>query len=344
MRLLNPIEEPNWNEQIAEFSEATVFHTAEWARVLSETYGYRPGYYVEYDGENMSLIAPFMEVDSWLTGKRGVSLPFTDSCDFILRNGSKCDSVIDRICDIGQQRGWRYVETRGESVDPQESTSPTFYTHKLNLHRSEAELFDSLSSSVRRAIRKAEKSGLEVTIGTSPESVREFYRLNCLTRRRHGLPPQPFRFFEILGRQVLETGSGFVVLACLGDTPIAGAIFLHFGKRAIYKYGASDFDHRLLRGSNLVMWEAIKRYLGDGHDEFSFGITHVDNDGLRRFKQGWGTTEQGFSYARYTLPGRNLSEQSEYTERLSGWHNRLFRMAPTPVSRFVGAMLYRHVA
>ena len=45
-------------------------------------------------------------------------------------------------------------------------------------------------------IKKALKEGVEVQLHNSFESVKSFFKLNCMTRKRHGLPPQPFKFFN----------------------------------------------------------------------------------------------------------------------------------------------------
>ena len=44
---------------------------------------------------------------------------------------------------------------------------------------------------------------LEMTICESFESIKDFYRLNCLTRRMHGLPPQPFSFFKKIHEHII---------------------------------------------------------------------------------------------------------------------------------------------
>ena len=92
----------------------------------------------------------------------------------------------------------------------------------------------------------------------TPDGVREFYRLNCLTRREHGLPPQPFRFFRTSpgacpGKRVRDP-----LLARHKEKAIAGAVFLHFAGKAIYKYGASDRRYQELRPNNLVFREGIR--------------------------------------------------------------------------------------
>ena len=118
-------------------------------------------------------------------------------------------------------------------------------------------LFAGFAGSVRRAIRKARLCDLDVQISQSEEAMLEFYRLHARTRRRHGLPPQPVSFFLNIYNEIIKPGSGFVVLAKQGTISVAGAVFFHTGKKAVYKFGASDERHQDLRRNNLVMWEAI---------------------------------------------------------------------------------------
>ena len=78
--VVNPLSIPDWNERILAFPECTVFHTAEWCRLLVETYGHRPCYLQLQDEAGIAALLPMIEVNSWLTGKRGVCLPFADFC------------------------------------------------------------------------------------------------------------------------------------------------------------------------------------------------------------------------------------------------------------------------
>jgi hypothetical protein len=132
-----------------------------------------------------------------------------------------------------------------------------------------------------------------------------------------------------------------VVLARHGQVPVAGAVFFHFGKTAIYKFGASDEAFQHLRANNLVMWEAIKRFARQGLAALDFGRTSLENDGLRKFKHGWGTQEHRIDYVRYDRQeGGFVTARDES----SGWYNRVFQMLPVFLSRLIGAALYKHMA
>jgi lipid II:glycine glycyltransferase (peptidoglycan interpeptide bridge formation enzyme) len=211
----------------------------------------------------------------------------------------------------------------------------------LNLFADVDFLFSKLQSPVRRAIRKAEKSQVTVETSQSLDAVRAYYSLHCRTRRQHGLPPQPFRFFRHIQEQVLTHNHGVVVTARYGGRPIASAVFFHAGAEAIYKFGASDKRFHELRANNLVMWEAIKRYASRGFKILDFGRTSLADEGLRRYKLGWGVDEYRINYYRYDLRRESFVAGAD---KAHGWHNRLFRALPLFLARLTGAVLYRHVA
>ena len=184
------------------------------------------------------------------------------------------------------------------------------------------------------------KEGVEVNIDRSLESVKEFYRLNCMTRKEHGLPPQPFNFFKKIYEHVISKDLGMVVLASLDKEKVAGAIYFRFGEKAVYKYGASNKKLQHLRANNLVMWEAIKWYSQNGYKNLFFGRTEPENQGLLQFKSGWGTTEQPIHYYQYDLKKGSFVRGSS---RVKGFHNKIFRNIPIPISNKIGALLYKHV-
>jgi hypothetical protein len=338
----NPLAISNWDEMIAAQPDASIFHGAAWAKVLTETYGYVPNYLAEKNGERIQSLLPLMEVDSWLTGRRGIGLPFTDNCEPLCQDAVSFQKLFRNAIDFGKSRGWKSLEIRGgQKFFGDASPSLSFSGHNLDLDLSVEQLFENLESSVRRAVRKAEKDEVQIEISPDLEAVKMFYLLQCKTRKKYGLPPQPFSFFLNVHRHILSQDLGAIVLARWRKIPIAGAVYFWLGKNAIYKYGASDEKYQQLRGSNLVMWEAIKWLARRGAKKLNLGRTSMANEGLRRFKLGWGATEEKSDYFKY-----DLREEKFVTERdeAFGWHNGIFRLLPVFASRMAGNVLYKHWA
>jgi CelD/BcsL family acetyltransferase involved in cellulose biosynthesis len=339
---VDPVRFPDWDALVGAHPQGTIFHGSGWARVLRDTYGQRPYYFTRFEGRQLAGLLPVMEVSSWLTGRRGVSLPFTDFCPAL--QGAGCDerNLFERAMQCGRERRWKFLECRGvagawEGVQ----TSLSFCGHKIDLRAGREKLFEGMASAVRRGVRKAEKTGVTIDFDTGEESMRTFFNLHSRTRRRHGLPPQPWRFFLNIQRHLLSAGQGFLATARLASRPLAAAVFLHDGRQALYKFGAWDNGFQSVRPNNLMMWEAMKRCAEMGLATLDLGRTSLSDEGLRRFKLGLGAEEEGIRYAKYDFSTKQFVRGAD---RAEGWFNLVFARLPLPVLRLAGAVLYPHLS
>jgi CelD/BcsL family acetyltransferase involved in cellulose biosynthesis len=341
LRCLRLTSDSQWDSIVQSLGDGSFFHTSAWARVLTDTYHYSPCSFVVFQDEIPVAALPLMEVDSLLTGRRGVSLPFSDFCDSLSVSPEAASRALDAALDHGRARRWRYLELRKTANLVSDATaSARYYRHILPIQPPFARLFDGFDPSVRRAIRKAQRAGVVTEMSHELDAVRAFYRLHCATRRRHGVPPQPFRFFERLHEHALKAGHGFVVLARWQGNPVAAAVFGHAGRSALYKFGASDPRFQEVRGNNVVMSRAIQWCADNGMESLDFGRTETGNDGLRRFKLGWGAQESEIQYSRYD-PAQNRMLEGLKETREPG--SKICRHLPLPILRLAGKMLYRHM-
>jgi Acetyltransferase (GNAT) domain len=337
LRPINPLEQADWDTKLTADPQFSFFHGAAWLRVLTATYGYTPLFL-----EHEKAVWPLMEVDSWLTGKRGVSLPFTDNVGPLGADKKTFAEMFSAALELGKTRGWKYLEGRGgKNLLPTATASISFYGHSVALHADEAKMFDAMDGSMRRAIRKAEKANVTVEISQSAAAMRDFFYLQCLTRKRHGLPPQSLGFFLNIQKYIVSDNLGFVAVASHGGRKIAASVYFFLGGKAIYKYGASDFALQDLRGTNLVMWAAMRRLARDGVKSLHLGKTSLAHEGLRRFKLNLGAAEETLDYFRYDF---RRCEFVTDKDSVAGWHNRVFGAMPLAAGRLAGRLLYKHWA
>lgn len=341
IRTLDPLSGDRWDALTASHPLASFFHSSHWARVLQTSYGHQLHYLGEMDGEKPQGLLPILEVNSPWKGRRGVSLPFSDECGPLCFNGTSGRDILQHALELGRRRGWKHLELRGDIPGhPPPTRWVSHVGHEVDLTVGVDRLFGGFESSVRRAIRKAEKTGLEVRVLHTLEATRIFYALHCRTRRKHGVPPQPFSFFRNLCEHVLQRGSGFIVTAEHRGRAIAAGVFVHHGRAGLYKFGASDESSLHLRANDLVMWEAMKWYVARNYKTFSMGRTAPRNEGLRRFKRGFGALEKPIHYFRYDLRRQAFVAGREEE---SGPVNKFLTFMPLPVLRVVGRALYPHL-
>jgi lipid II:glycine glycyltransferase (peptidoglycan interpeptide bridge formation enzyme) len=282
-----------------------------------------------------------MEVKRPFSGRSGVSLPFTDHCKPIGSSNSELELTLKTAITLGKTFGWKYLDFRGNGSCFQHAPPFTsYYNHILSLSQHEQEIFSSFRDSTIRHVKKAIKSGVSIRNSHSLRSVKKFYRLHCFTRKRHGLPPQPFQFFRNIYQHIIAHQKGQIFLASHAENEIAGAIFFHFGRKAIFKYGASDKKYYDLRSNNLLMSEAINWYANRGYESMDFGRTDLSNNGLLQFKRGWGTTEQKINYYRFDTKKDDFVQHFLVSEH----HQYIFKYLPSILSRVVAKALYKYAA
>jgi len=241
----------------------------------------------------------------------------------------------------------RFIEIRAAcaSLAPNSSrlSTNTFSFHKLDLGLSLATLFANChKSSTQRKILRAEREGLVCETGRSQALLNSFWDLLLITRRRHGVPPQPKRWFRNL-------------IDCFGDSmqirvaykekqPVASILTLRHKQTLMYKYGGSDARFHNLGGTQLLFWRAIEDAKRDGLSVFDLGRTDCENAGLVTFKDRWGSVCSTLSYSRVSLvPSTDGSERlgSQHARRLA---KELVSHLPSSVLRLAGSALYRHIA
>lgn len=341
MQHVNPLLSPAWNEALLEHPSAFIFHTTHWLRILQASYGYQPYYFADVQAQRLRALLPCMEVRSWLTGLRGVALPFTDYCEPLVDEMASFAALYQPVITVAEQRGWQFLEVRGgETLFPGVSPYASYARHRLTLSGHASEVFARFRRNYRTKIHKASAHGLVVTCQRSPAAIDAYYRLHCLTRRRQGFPPQPASFFRHIQEHLIAKNLGFVTLVSYQGRQVAGAVFFTFGAKALYKFGASDTAYHALSPNYVLFWHVIEWLCQQQYQELCFGRTTLSNMGLMQFKEGWGTRMSLLHYYRYHIKTQTFMQGSR-VQTDAGY--TLCRNLPLRLLRWAGAALYRHM-
>ena len=306
---VDPIDDPRWQDFVARSPQASVFHTAGWLDALRRTYGYTPVVYTTSPPESRvdnGLV--LCQIRSWLTGRRLVSIPFADHCDPLFSDEGEQEAVMRALQQDVQHGRWKYLEIRPLTPRlqaPEDPAGPgTFCFHSLDLSPPLDAIFHAFhKDSIQRKIRRAEREALRLEVGTSAACLSTFFDLLLLTRRRHGLPPQPIAWFRNL-------------INCLGDRvniwiaskdtrAVAAMLTLRHRDTLVYKYGVSDASVHNLGAMPFLFWRAIEDAKHSGMAHLDLGRSDPDQAGLITFKDRLGATRSTLTYVRY--PARAVS-------------------------------------
>src|SRR5579863_2262397 len=285
----DPCVDERWLRFLSGRSDASIFHTPGWLEALRLTYGYQPVAYTSSSPEmELKDGLLFCRINSWLSGRRLVSVPFSDHAALLIEDGEILRNMFSVLAQQFEKKACKYIEIR--PVKPLQPDllefreSATFYLHKLALHQEPVALFESFHKDcVQRKIRRAEREGLVYEEGRSEELIQRFYRLLLLTHRRHGLPPQPIAWFRNLGLCLGERIK--IRVASFKGRDVASILTLTYKNTMVYKYGCSDARFHNLGGMAFLFWRAIQDAKSRGIEEFDMGRSDCDNSGLISFKE-----------------------------------------------------------
>lgn len=339
---LDPLHDARWAELVSRHDSASVFHTVPWLQAIRQTYGYRPVVYTTSPPSSpLSNGMVLCQIRSWLTGRRMVSLPFSDHCEPLLDGPDSAAAIFNELKNSVDSGKWHYVELRplqkmsaNNAID-----CPPFYLHMLDLSPSLDLLFKAMHKDcVQRKVRRAEREELDYQSGNSKTLMDAFYRLMIQTRRKHQLPPQPIEWFHNLAECM---GNRLTVrVAYKGDKEIASILTLQHGKVLVYKYGASDQAFTNMGGTPLLFWKAISEAKKSGLLCLDLGRSDEDNEGLIQFKDRLGAKSVMLSYQRWS---RKKMAAAETKGPGRQFVKQLFSVMPDPILRMTGRILYRHV-
>src|SRR3989441_12212427 len=92
---LDPLCDPRWVEFLQGHPRASVFHSPGWLEALRRTFGYEPvAFTTSSPAQELANGLLFCHIDSPFTGRRRVSLPFSDHCEPLVDNPEQLKELL----------------------------------------------------------------------------------------------------------------------------------------------------------------------------------------------------------------------------------------------------------
>ena len=158
----------------------------------------------------------------------------------------------------------------------------------LDLGRPEEEILTGMHHKTRYNIRVAEKNSIRIE---SSNDVEVLWNLLNKTSKRQKFHAHPKAYYKKLF-EFFKDNPGIkseIILAWLGDKPVAGVFLLTHGDTCYYLHGGSDYDYHNVMAPYALHWHVIKELNKKGIKHYDFGGSEsVKWAGITRFKLGWG--------------------------------------------------------
>src|SRR5437667_951717 len=248
---------------IEQQTKDSLYYSQAWLDLITKLYGYSV---ISLTTSNTSGQAsgflPLCFMQSPLTGRRLVALPFSDVCPLLAVDDSSANDLIEQAICLAQEKKVKYLELRTGvnevAIKRSDLVEGNLYVRWLMPLTADPDtVWSGLRKPVQHQIKKSRKLGVQVRTAQSREDMAEYYQLHLQTRsKKHGMPAQPQRFFFELWDAFAPSGAMQLLLAEYQGTAIAGIILLASGTTIRYAYGASDERYLNLAPNNLLIWTA----------------------------------------------------------------------------------------
>ena len=298
-------DEERWQRFLEGQTGASNYHRWGWKQVIEASFGW-PTYYLMAEEQGRIVgILPLVWQKSWLFGSFLTSLPFLNAGGVVTKSRLAEDAMIAEAIALAERLGAHHLELRHRR---DHRLNLPVKTNKVSVVRpvtpdSDA-LWSSLSSNVRRKVRKAEQYGLVVEFGGEPH-LSEFYHVFAENMRNLGTPVYGRNFF----RQILRIfpDDSYLCIVRQKGKAIAASFLTGFRDSVEAMWICSLYSHTQMKPNMYMYWKMMEFAGRQGYKTLDLGRSSVGS-GTHRFKMQWGSQEVPLYWVYWLPEGKKLPE------------------------------------
>ena len=312
---LTPQNHDDWDSSIQQCPNITVFQSTEWCDALADSFKQLDPVYllIKQDDKVIGglpafVFQPIPGIRMWN------SMPWNlfggpQIIDSAQVNPNDVLSTIETYLETAsKEQGWCEINW---TLSPTDSTKSgdcltrngyertERFTHILKTNADIDTLWNAYNKRVRGAVRKAQKSGVEVINADTDEDLSTFYDMYLITLKRLGGTPKPRRLMKIL----LQRDIAKLAIAKYNNTTIAGLLYLYYNRTVTLWCEASLPEYLQYRPNNAIFHHIITWACKEGFEWVDFGASPPENEGLIAHKEQYRAKRTDFcSYTKIVSP------------------------------------------
>jgi hypothetical protein len=280
-----------WDEFASQYTDL-IFYQSLWSEVLKKGLGGQPLYFYLKEGGRIVVGLPGVLLDFKFIRILYASIPYGN----MIGEPSYFQTFMELLSDGFHKKGIGQVRmTESPFLKTYQPTAFQAISAKCSLLdlREIAKENDLINyrSEVRRAIRKAQKSGLYVKPAASVKEVEVFYRLYLSSMERNcAAAKYPLKWFYALYEILIQKGKADILLAKKGEEEYAAGVFLVYSKTSDhYLHNGSAAAYLESRPNDLIVDYIIRKGIREGKSILDFMGSDPMDSSLLRFKEKWGS-------------------------------------------------------
>jgi len=339
VRELKEADRARWDRFVLACPEGTFFHLSGWRAIMQTMFRHRTLYLLAERAGTIVGVLPLAEVKSRLFGHSVVSLPFCVYGGCAVTDPAAVAALHARASAFCKEQGADYLELRNcVGREPDWAHQDLYVSFRKEILPGVEENLLAVPRKQRAMIRKGIKAGLRSEID---DTVDRFFPLYADNVRRHGTPPFPKKYFQMLQREFGKQVEVLTVTDSCGR-PVSSVMTFYF-QDEVLPYHAGDVpEARDLAANDFKYWELMRRACERGYRIFDYNRSKRGT-GSHDFKKNWGFEPQPLHYEFQLLRGTELPQKNPLNPKYQ-FFIRTWRRLPLPVANLLGRFLIQHLS
>jgi len=328
-----------WDNYVKACPSATLSHQFAWQSIIKRAYGHDSLYLMACEGDSPVGILPLVLVKRPLLGASLTSMPFLDYGGVCANDLDTAQALVERAVALMTVHNSRSLELRQPDATVQIGFSRQDKVSMiLDLSRGSEAIWKALPAKVRNQVRKAEKSGLTVSVG-GRNLLDEFYDIFVVNMRDLGSPVHGKEFFVEMFSGLGESVRMTIVRD--GQRAVGGLVALFFKDTMLVPWASSLREYFSKCPNNLLYWEAIQEGCKRRCARFDFGRSTIDS-GTYDFKKQWGAQPKQLHWQLLSADGAVASTVSSDSAPYR-FVSEVWKRLPAPVARLIGPSIRKYL-
>ena len=350
---VDPTTDARWDAYVRAHPHGSVYHLAAWARILERAYGFQPRYLALDRGGSLTGVLPLFRKKGLVSDARLRSIPVFSYGGPLADDAGLELELVEAARDLAAADGeiaGMTINTGERRLDP-----PDGFVVEEILPRWVVDVPEDLgalragwrktSNNLFRSLKKADKAGLVVRLGTSPGDLRSFHRMYVGTMKKHRSLPRNLRQLRLAAESLGECFRLFLVSHDGRD--VAGGAYHVWGDTIELLYNGSDDGALPLRPNHALYWGLMEWARDHGLRRIDLGGAYADTP-LAAFKQQWGATPRARFRLTYRAGGEPTRAESLAAvgygagDSERGIVDLAWRWVPAPLLRLGAHLAYKY--
>jgi serine/alanine adding enzyme len=293
-----------WDEFASRYTDL-IFYQSVWSQVLKEGLGGQPLYFCLREGGEVVAGLPGVLLNFRIFKILYASIPYGN----LIGKQEYFGPFMERLEDEFRKRKIDQVRISESPFSKCQLTGefkslPAKCTLLDLRGLNKEKIWEGYKKNIRRDVRKAQRSGVTIRHGNSPQGINAFYTLyQASMERNRAMAKYPLPWFEALYEILTKKGLGVVLIAELNEVAIAGVVLIYSASSTHYFHNGSQYESLKFCPNELLVHFSIENAVEKGISFFDFMGSDPKDHSLLRFKEKWGAQSRDiYTYVKDVNP------------------------------------------